>query len=332
MYKKVLILITIFLLASCSNTTGNDEQAKDYDPIVVKDYKPSVEGYPVSYSIDAVTENSPDDFKVNNLLFVPNDEMIKIEYGNFSEDGNGHNVTMKLFYDYEMIDFKLADADTYQSEYKFNLRSGEKIEIPILLNEDSIVSDENIHKLLVTFTTGSQQNASDFDIVTDEYGVNAVFDVVHNLNYENNIIPYSYDYILPENNFEQNYGKLIFNTDYENATQKSEFGGVLNPTSSLNVKRGSDLDLMYNLNKNSSDSALLIMTINFEQVNINNKYAELIKLDGKEGTANGRIKITVPDTPGKFEVIGYVVHDPFDKYSGSSNLVYPSYRFTLVVE
>lgn len=89
---------------------------------------------------------------------------------------------------------------------------------------------------------------------------------------------------------------------------------------------------MYNLGKNNSDSALIITTLNFEQVNINDKYAELIKLDGKEGTANGRINIKVPDTPGKYEVIGYVVHNPFLKYSGGSNLAYTSHRFTLIVE
>lgn len=326
MNKKILILFTILLLASCSNPTN------DYASIEIKNYKPSIAGYLVSYLIDASTKNSPDKFKANNLLYVPNDEVIKISYGNLDESGGDHSIIMKVFYDYQMIDFKLADTDTYASEYTFNLESGKKIDIPILLDEDSIKFDQNIHKLLVTFSTGYHQNASDFDSVTDEYGINAVFDVVHNLDYKNKTMPYSYNYLLPEDNFEQNYGKLIFNTDYENVTPKGDFGGILNPTPFLNVKRSSSLDLMYNIGKNGSDNALLIMTFNFEQVNINDKYAELIKLDGKEGTANGKISIKVPDAAGKYEVIGYVVHNPFDKYSGGSNMAYTSYRFTLIVE
>lgn len=326
MIKKMFIVFTILLLASCSNPTNDDSG------IEVQDYKPSMGGYLVSYLIDASTKNSTDEFKENNLLYVPNDEVIKISYGNFDESGGNNNIVMKVFYDYKTIDFKLADTDTYVSEHTFDLESGKKIDIPILLDEDSIEFDQNIHKLLVTFTTGYHQNVSDFDSVTDEYGIDAVYDVIHNLDYQNKTMPYSYDYLLPEDNFEQSYSKLIFNTDYENVTPNSEFGGILNPTPSLNVKRSSDLDLMYNLEKNGSDNALLIMTLNFAQVNINDKYAELIKLDGKEGTANGKISINVPDTPGKYEVIGYVVHNPFDKYSGDSNMTYPSYRFTLIVE
>lgn len=239
MYKKILILFTILLLASCSNS--NNKQTNDYESIEVKDYAPDIGGYSESYLIDATTESSPDNFKSNNLLYLPNDETIKVNYGNFGESGNDHNLIMKVFYDYKMIDFKLADTDTYHSEYIFSLENGKEIDIPILLDDDEIIFDENMHKLLVTFTTGYNQHASDFDSVTDEYGINAVFDVVHNLDYKNKTMSYSYDYLLPENNFEQNYVELSFNTDYENVTQKSEFGGVLNPAPFLKVKKSSEL-------------------------------------------------------------------------------------------
>lgn len=326
MNKRILILLIILLLASCSNLTN------DYAGIEINDYNPSLGGYLTSYLIDATTKNSSDEFKANNLLYVPKDDVIKISYGNLDEGGDSNHVVMKVFYDYKMIDFKLADTDTYVSEYTFDLENGKKIDIPILLDDELIKFDQNIHKLLITFTTGYHQNASDFDSVTDEYGINAVYDVVHDLDFENQTFPYSYNYLLPEENFEQSYGKLVLNTDYDNVTPKSSFGGILNPTPSLNIKRGSDLDLMYNFEKNGSNNALLIMTFNFAQVNINDKYAELIKLDGKEGTANGKISVKVPDTPGKYEVIGYVVHNPYEKYSGGSNMAYPSYRFTLIVE
>ena len=326
MYKKILILFMFLLLTACSNLINESNN------IEVDTYEPIMEGYNVSYSIDATTQKTSDDFKSKNLLYVPENEVLKISYGNKNVQNEESKVIMKVFYDYKQIDFKLTDEDNYLSEYKFDLESGKKIDIPILLDNDFMIFDNNMHKILVAFTTGSEQNASYFDSVTDEYGINTIYDVVHNLDYTDHMIPYSFDYLLPENNYEKEYTNLTFNTDYNNATQNSEFGGVLKPTPSLTVKRGSNFPLMYNLNKSGSENVLLLFTLNFEQVNINNKYAELIKLDGKTGTANGTINLKMPETPGKYEAIGYVIHNPYSDLSGKSNLFSSSYRFTFIVE
>lgn len=330
MIKKILIILCFCLLTACTNI--DDRQPNSEKSITVGNYKPAMDGYQVIYSIDAYTKNPPEHFKSQNLLFVPNNEVINVTYGNASEQNSNNKIMMKVYYDYKLIDFKLTNTDKYISEYIFDLKDGKKIDLRLLLDNQDMKFDNNIHKLLVTFTTGADQNASDFDTVTDEYGINATYDLVHNLDYSDKLISDFDNLLIPTNNFVKDYVNLLFNTDYENTTQNSEYGGVINPPSLLKVKKGSTLPLMYNFNKGSSENALLILTLDFKQININGEYATLIKLDGKEGTANGKINIKVPDTPGKYEVIGYVVHNPFDKYSGGSNLAYSSYRFTLLVE
>ena len=75
-----------------------------------------------------------------------------------------------------------------------------------------------------------------------------------------------------------------------------------------------------------------MITLNYNQIKVNDKYFELIKLDGNEGTANGKINIMTPIESGKYELIGYVILDPFEIISSDLNLVYTSARFTLSVD
>ena len=331
MYKKVFILVFALYFAitfaSCSNTKIKDDRSTNIDK-----YNPAMGEYSVSYLIDANSKSSPNNFKEKNLLYIPKNEPIEITFGSANLQDKGHKIIMKVYYDYKMIDFKLGDKDKFISEHIFNLKNNTKISININLEDEIITYDNKMHKLLITFTTGYTQHASDLDLVTDSYGLSAVYDVVHQLDYESNFNSYPYAGLIPKSNFDKSFGNLIINTDYENTTQKSEFGGILNPPPMLKTKKGSVLPLMYNLNKANSESALIILTLNYDQIKINDKFAELIKLDGNKGTANGTINIKVPIIPGKYELIGYVIHNPYKKYSGGSNLVYTSYRFTLLVE
>jgi hypothetical protein len=89
---------------------------------------------------------------------------------------------------------------------------------------------------------------------------------------------------------------------------------------------------MYNFNKEESQNCLLFITLNYTPITINGNDYQIIQLDGEKGTANGQITIDTPNTMGLYEVIGYIIHDPFNKLSSSDNLVKSSYRFTLKMD
>lgn len=146
---------------------------------------------------------------------------------------------MKIYYDYELIYLKLNDSEEYISEFKFTINSDNQVNIPFKLKPEDLNLNNNIHKLLVTFTTGYDQNASDFERTTNDY------------------------------------------------------------------------------------------SLNYNQTNIDDELFRLIKLDG---TSNGKITFKAPMELGKYEVIGYVILNPFTRLSNPDNLVHTSYRFTLLVD
>lgn len=321
-----IIFIIVFTLTSC-----NSINIEDTTDIKYEEYRKFDESLSYGSLIGAYTNNTTDDLRTENMMFLPQDEVI---YLNFGSDGAKKEVMVKIFYDYQLIDFKLVNEDTYISEYIFTLEDGKKIELPIRLDEEKIVRDNKIHKLMVTFITGHNKKASNYDIVTDDYGLNAIYDLVHTLDFENEIYALNYyDFIIPENNFENTYSDFTLNFDYENMEQnKKPSGGILNPAPKFDYDGGEILPIMYNINKNNSGYALIILTLNFNQVGINdNKFFQLIKLDNKNGTANGTINIKTPSEPGDYEVIGYLILDPFDKQVEIINAVSFSQRFTLSI-
>lgn len=324
--KKVFLIILcsfILILSGCKN---QDDKAQS---ISTDEYNPSLDGYVSSFLAGANTDTTPDDMKPLNMLYMQDNQIINLECG---ASGSNPTIVLKVFYDYQAVDFQVVGEDKYTSEYVFKLEDKTKINIPIILDSGSIVPDDKIHKVIFAFLTGYDKNASEFDQVTSEYGLTVIYDVVNTLDYKDEVfIPIQYGATLPDNNFDVNIAELIFNIDYENNIQKTS-GGVLNPTPSIATNPDTIFPLMYNFGKESKTSALLLLTLNFEQIQIDGQQYKLIKLDGAEGTANGQIDITTPKEPGKYEVIGFLVQNPFEKNTNPSAMVPMSIRFTLNVE
>jgi len=316
------LIIFNFYETNTNNTIENKVQYSKFD---------NKHGFENSYYIDVYNNNSNRNLKSQNLLLV-SDVSTPI-YFEFSQIGSSSKVIMNVFYDYNQVTFKVADKD-YSDNYIFNIINGNKIKIPVYLKNAVLQNDDKIHKLFVTFTSSPDRHALDYDLPTDFFGINGVYDIVYTLDYKNEVYRNfnNKNIIVPDNNFEKNSGNLILNTDYENTEQNSSNGGILKPKVSLESSEGTPLKLMYNFSKLNSENCLLLITIGFAPTTINgNDYYQLIKLDGDNGTANGSIEVTTPDKSGLYEIIGYIVHNPFNKQQTADNLVKTSYRFTLNV-
>ena len=91
---------------------------------------------------------------------------------------------------------------------------------------------------------------------------------------------------------------------------------------------------MYNISNIEFDSALIILTVGFEQTNINEKIYEVVELNQSNSVFNDSFEFVAPSEPGKYEVIAYLVHDPFKTMQStdlSNSTVGHSQRFTLEV-
>ncbi len=323
----IISFIICGFLVSCKQTPDvRGTETPLPSGITTQDYRPAMDGYATSYLGGANTSGTTDEMKILNMLYLPDGEDVDLEFG---VAGSSPTVIMKLYYDYQPIAFKPTEEEIYADEYVFKMEDGTKTQISISLDKDKTISDNKIHKLLITFTTGYHQKAMDFDRVTDEYGISLIYDVVSTPDYSGEVyIPFEYEATPPEDNFDKNISNLIFNFDYENSEQLSS-GGIRNPLPKFESEGGISLPMMYNVMKNGADSALLLLTLNFNQIDINGEAYKLIRLDGKEGMANGKLNFNVPNETGDYDIIGYVILRPFEKIGEGSNMVYTSPRFTL---
>lgn len=330
-FTATIVLIGIWLYQYDKRTINESVAGTEPQERIESSKFDNKHGFKNSYYIDVYNNNSNEQYKPQNLLLIS--DVSEPIYTEFAQIGSGGKVVMNVYYDYNRIAFKVPDQD-FAEEYTFMIEDGDKLKIPVSFKREDLVADDKIHKLLITFTSAPDKHALAYDLPTNFFGMNGLYDVVYSSDFNNEV--YKDDskitLVTPTEHFAEKYEDLIMNTDYKNKEQRSR-GGILKPNVRIDSQRGAPLKLMYNINKYQSDNCLLIVTVGFEPAVINGrgKY-QVIQFDGTDGTANGEIEIATPNEPGSYEVIGYVVPDPFLKQHGAENIIKTSYRFTLVVK
>lgn len=292
------------------------------------------EGYDTVYSVGVSNQNSDTDLKNNQQLAVTNlSEPFNFYFRN---QGKDRKMVMTVYYNYEQIDFKLNLEDDYTNQYVFDIKDGELIEETLYL-DSTIEMNECMNKLMISFTSGYDTHQSDLDTYpTNEYGITTIYDLFFTNNFEegnDKVDAASSEPIIPKNVFQDFVSEpLIINMDYENKLQNQKLISV--PEKNLQVQPNEKVNLMYNISNSESNLALMILTVGFEQVKINNKYYEVIELNESNSVFNDSFDFVAPSEVGKYEVIAYLIYDPFKTMKSTSlfnSTVGHSYRFTLEV-
>ena len=265
-----------------------------------------------------ITLNSPQD-------------VINVYVGNFINVDR--NFILKIFYNYEEIEFNVLGSEVYDSEFLFMLEGGYEVNIPIRLSE-SLEATESISKL----TVGVFMAPERFSMKEE-----ALFG------------PDNLGMVL---NFEINYGfegDLILNIDSEeplktiaNATGISGLGfnkdfdppghTIYVPPNPLQVSPGEEIELGFVTNASSFIPEtvmdyLIITMIDWRQTSMNgNPYLLINTTDDEYIGDHGRFFITAPENVGKYEVMGFLISNPTNL--NSEDNFWPliqSIRFTIEV-
>ncbi|MBQ1787092.1 MAG: hypothetical protein II005_10295 [Turicibacter sp.] len=325
----ILVIIVSFFLSFNTNLIDSNMNS-DLD-LKNTNY---FEGYDTVYSVGVSNQNSDTDLKNNQQLAVTNlSEPFNFYFRN---QGKDRKMVMTVYYNYEQIDFKLNLEDDYTNQYVFDIKDGELIEETLYL-DSTIEMNECMNKLMISFTSGYDTHQSDLDTYpTDEYGVTVIYDLFFtNIFNEDNgkVCVERTEPSIPTNVFQDFVSlPLIINMDYENKLQNQKLIAV--PESVLQVQSNEKINLMYNISNIEFDSALIILTVGFEQTNINEKIYEVVELNQSNSVFNDSFEFVAPSEPGKYEVIAYLVHDPFKTMQStdlSNSTVGHSQRFTLEV-
>lgn len=319
----VAVIISIMWYLRISNTSK----------VNVSSYK-SPYGFTTGFGLKATTEDTlPEMLKEFLLNYSDFDKPITLTFNN-TQTEKEREVILTLYLDYKQINFKVTD-NKYSNEYVFNIDGSQQIELPVYLDKTLVPNDDKYHKLMISFVTGYDKKAYQFEKVENQYGITCSYDIIFNKSALNSQIDDIKDYIknnYPDNYFEFQSEPIILNTDYNNKAQKKDKDfGISLPNNLVTISKGNALDLMYNItNYNNFKNALLVITVDYKQEKINNDDCYIMTL-GENGVYNGKISLSMPNQTGYYEVIGYVIYNPYEKIStdlGNSK-VNTSYRFTV---
>ena len=130
---------------------------------------------------------------------------------------------------------------------------------------------------------------------------------------------------LPELLYDSAGSGIILNTYTDELVSKI-------PDKEVHVQSGEKLTIQYHAGAYDDNDFLMFVTCGYEQMKLNDKdYLYFSDLPDKQ-LAAGYCQMETPTEPGRYEVIGYVIPEPFLEDGISSQHPDESYRFTLVVE
>lgn len=285
------------------------------------------------YTAGVSTDDTTNEMKKDMVLAITDlDESLNFTYKN---QGKDRKVVMTVYYDYKQVPFKVNQDEEYTLQHQFDVKDGELIEGEFYLDPTIDISGCS-HKLMVSFISGYDIHQSDLESeLENSYGLGVVYDTTNtNVDDENTKCEMkSIEAVSPARVFSNFYSEpLIINMDMQNKVQEKQ--RILLPDALLQVKPNEEVKLMYNISNQDYESALLLLTVGFEQVDINSNKYEVVQLDQENSVVNGPLSFIAPKEPGKYEVIAYLVYDPWKTMKStdlSNSSVGLSYRFTLEV-
>lgn len=104
------------------------------------------------------------------------------------------------------------------------------------------------------------------------------------------------------------------------------------PEKEVHVQSGEELTLQYHAGAFKNNDFLMFVTVGYNQMKLDGQeYLYFSDLPAKQMAA-GYCQMETPKEPGRYEVIGYVIPEPFLETGVSAQHATESYRFTLVVD
>lgn len=253
----------------------------------------------VGSEVDSITLGTPQD-TIN--VVVVNESLVD------------ENLILKIFYNYEEVQFQISGSDRYITEYLFLAPSGYDLTIPIQLDGDLEVND-TINKLTVGIFWNPEYYIAILDFHSDKFNDITLFPGMV-LNYEINygilgelILPVAAtvpDALLDDLPFHS----LEVNDDLE-----LEWGveAVVSSPQPWQVWAGEEVEMAFFTNPHGIileeiEDYLIIAMLDWHQIPINGKPYLLVNSIGTG--QQGVFTITAPDEPGLYDFVAFMVLNP----------------------
>lgn len=322
----ITLLVVIVVVCGCIYYFNNNVDRGNQS---VSEANPQRENDTV-YRTSATSKSSKEAGQIGQNLIIENvDEPIEVT---FWQIGRHRKMLLQVYFDYHVVEFSVGDKSNYANEFTFEIDEDEEKKLTIFLAPD-IVEDTLCHRLIFNFIPSYDEYAKD---KLSAYYNTTVSDM-YQLHFGelNKEIKY-FDKHLAKLDAQEYYPHtsipLILNTDIS-TLKKESFNGIKVPEKDYLTNVASKFSLNYVISNVEplAETALLFITVGNQTTLINDQEYLWIDLK-KDAMAVGKLSFFVPDKVGVYDVIGYVVFDPFKpmEYDPRSS-VSSSIRFTIEV-
>jgi len=334
----LIILMSISLLYGCADQTALDGQEQlvetnslSLNDIVVTQYNPELDNpKDTLFGVSATSMSSRMAGRIGDNLVVQGiEEAIVVS---FWQTGKDRNVSLAIYYDYVAVPFRVGTQGEFCDSYNFEIENNTALQIPVYL-DSKIEVDTMVHRIIFVFTPGYDEYAKDKDSISFNASIPQMYQL-HYENYEEDVeyIDVSNQYIDDCQHFSYASVPLMLNTDISNLND-ADFSGltlsdkyyVVSDTSSF------DMNCIITNTTQSAKTALVFVTVGHSPAKINGQDYLLIDL-GESSMTVCNISIDLPSQSGAYDVIGYVVYEPFTSES-NDDTAFPqtSNRFTIEI-
>lgn len=306
---KIVATILVFstLLCGCNGmrTQSNDNEIEHI-----------VEGNKQGYYLDFYSEDSQSKERNGHItLTTYNDNL----YFNVENVGK-RQLSVRIFVDYQQVPIKIGNqiyetflieaSENYAKVFSFQL-----VDLPDV---------QYNHSITAILTAGSDIYTSQVEFeMSESYSIG----LNHTLSLEQNkpmIEPiYEYDKTQVVTNYKS--AGLLLNTDVTENKRTI-------PDRELSVKMGEIFALQYQVGGyQNCDDVAIIITVGLEQAEINGQKYLLCKTENGE-LVHGIANLKAPTKAGLYEVMGWVVKEPYASDNSEYLPLDSAYRFTLNVK
>ena len=319
----ILLLLFSFCLRFCmDNSSSAVTTTEEFTPLI-ENYEGSV------FSAVIGTNSTRKAGRIGSSLVLQSlDEPIEISFG---QTGRDRSFGLTIYYDYKPIQFTLEDRKNYIDRLQFDIEDSQKTTMFVYLNSSEIIPDDLCHFLTFVFTPSPDEHAKDKDSITHNsaliYNYNLYF-----CNYDEAKIFASskYDLHVANGYYPYETTPFVLNTDSNNSEIREE---VSLPDKCYRVTAASLFEMNYIISNPGGDAktAAIFLEVGNEHIDVNKQEYIYVELNN-ELKATGKLTFRIPEKAGLYDVIGFVVYDPFlDINSNLNQIPETSTRFSLEV-
>lgn len=311
-FKKTLVsclLLSILLfgvVVGCSSTPSTKSSLEHIQS-----------GYTNSYYFDVFTLTSKDKAR-NGIIELQNyDDDIYFQIENAGQE--------KQFAVQIYIDCKLASIIIDDIKCETFIINSEDVASEVYSFKLAEPLDTNVnHSMLAVLIAGSNIYTKNVEFdVTNQYSIA----LDHILQFGEDLPMAQSNYSYEEVSLVTEYQStgLLLNTDIENNTR-------IIPERELIVHPGEDFSLQYQVGGyQDCETVAIIITIGLKQAQINNQDYILCQINNGE-LVHGVANLKAPTEVGEYEIMGWVIKNPFDMNKGNYFPLDAAHRFTLTVK